>query len=886
MPPEPNTTPRGARRALPRLPIAMLRALLPYAERDEVIDDLALEHAERARARGRVAARLWLWRQVLGSTPALLRRSWWRGWSGFEPRANRMRPGGPSMESWIMDARYAARRLRSRPTYALLAVLTLALGVGGTASTFGIVRGLLLDPLPYAAEDRLSIFWSGGNWSEEEFVHLRSYFQDFEGVAAYFEDDVTVRQGETPPRVVPATLSSAELFDVLGARPRVGRGFQRGDDVIGAEPVAVLSHGLWQELGASSSIVGERIRIGGVERTVVGVMPPGFWFPNPGVRVWLPTPMRPDNGVGNYTLIGREPPGRSRTATTAALARLTSALEERFDYPDPRWDLTKNAALTPVRESLLGAVRLPLLATLGAMAVILLIACANVAALMLGQVEGRTTELAVRAALGAGRRRLVQQLLGEALLVGALAGIAGAALAWYAFGTLVGALPLGALAEDARPDWAVFGVAMGIALLASMVIALVPVAFLRRDDLQGAIGRTRTAGVGGRGRVESGLVVAEVALAVLLAAGAGLLVRSVANLRAIDPGVDTRGIAVLDIVAGSDGSLADRRRITGELVPALDALPGVGAAASVQRLPLRGGGDNWGIAIEGQPELESSTTSYRVVTPDYFRAMGIAVLSGRGFDGSEQPDGEPVVVINQALAKKYFEDADPVGRRIAAGYGGWARIIGVVETVAEGRLTDEPAPARYMSYAQVPYWPEGTTLVMRLEGGRDEMAVLEEARDVVQRVAPGVAVQRATTMESVFAQAVGPARQVMTLLTMLTGLALVLGAIGIYGVTAQFVTRRRRDWSIRLALGLTPAQVVRQIVSRGVLLVAAGAAIGIVAVLALTRLMGSLLYGVDATDPLALGAAITALLAIGALAAWVPAWRASRVDPVSALREQ
>ena len=870
----------------PRLPIALLRALLPYAERDEVVADLAQEYADRARKRGRVTARLWLWRQVLGSAPALLRRSWWRGWSGFEPQANRMRPGGPSMESWIMDMRYAARRLRSRPTYALLAVLTLALGVGGTASAFGIVRGLLLDPLPYADEERLSVFWGSGDWSESEFVHLRPHFGDFEGVAAYFTDDITLKQGEAPPRVVPAVLSSAELFDVLGARPQAGRTLQPGDDVAGAEPVAVLSHGLWQELGGSRSIVGERVRIGGVERTIVGVMPPGFWFPDPGVRVWLPTPMRADVGVGRYTLIGRQPPGQSEAATAAALQRLTVALEERFDYPDPRWDLTRNAELVPVREVLLGGVRLPLLATLGAMAVILLIACANVAALMLGQVEGRTTELAVRAALGAGRRRLMQQLLGEALLVGLLAGVAGAALAWYGFGMLVGALPLGALAEGARPDWSVFAATMAIAILASLAIALAPVAFLRRGDLQGAITRARTSGVGGRGRIQNGLVVAEVALAVLLAAGAGLLVRSVVKLRAIDPGVDTRGVVVLDVVAGSDAALGDRRRLTGELVPALDALPGVASAAAVQRLPLRGGGDNWGIAIEGQPDLEPSTTSYRVVTPAYFATLGISLLSGRGFDGSEQPDGEPVVVINEALAKKYFGDVDPLGRRIAAGYGGWARVIGVVETVAETKLTDGPEPARYMSYAQVPYWPERTTLVMRLEEGRDEMAVLEEARGIVRRVAPGVAVQHATTMGSVFTRAVGPARQVMTLLTMLTGLALVLGAIGIYGVTTQFVSRRRRDWSIRLALGLTPGQVVRQIVSRGILLVGAGAAVGIVAVLGLTRLLSSLLYGVDASDPVALGAAIAALLAIGAIAAWLPAWRASRVDPVTALREQ
>jgi hypothetical protein len=323
------------------------------------------------------------------------------------------------------------------------------------------------------------------------------------------------------------------------------------------------------------------------------------------------------------------------------------------------------------------------------------------------------------------------------------------------------------------------------------------------------------------------------------------------------------------------------------LLAALDALPGVSAVGAVQRLPLRGGGDNWGITVEGRPDLPSSTTSYRIVTRDYFRALGMEILAGRGFDVSDRPDGEPVVVINDALRRQYFGDVDPVGRRIGTGYSsGWARIVGVVENAAETKLTDERAPARYMLDEQTPYWPAGVTFVARVDAGRDPIAILGEARNAIRRVAPGVAVETATTMESVFTDALGPARQVMTLLSLLTALALVLGAIGIYGVTAQFVNRRRRDWSIRLALGLTPGGVVRQIVTRGVLLVVAGAAIGMVAVVGLTRLVAALLYGVGATDPLALGAAALALLTVGAIAAYVPAWRASRAHPAAVLREQ
>jgi hypothetical protein len=408
--------------------ISLLRALLPAAEREEVLGDLRDEYEHRRGARGRVFAAFWLWRQVLGSAPALVRRSWWRGWTGFEPAANRLNPGGPGMESWIMDMRYAVRRLRSRPTYTLLVVLTLALGVGGTAAIFSIVRGLLLEPLPYTREAEVAVFWAPFSWTEEEFLFLRPEMPGFGKVFAYRPEDVTLEAGDGPTRLLPGISASAELFEVLGARAELGRGFQRGDDRPGVDPVAVLSHGLWQEMGGDASILGRRIRLDGVPRTVVGVMPRGFWFPDPTVRVWLPEPLEETSRSGNYTLVGRIAPGQHMEGMAPALARITKALGERFKYPE-QWDLTKNAAVTPVREYLVGSLRPALLATLAAMAVILLIACANVAALMLGQVNRRTGELAVRSALGADRRRITQQLLVEAIVLGLVAGVVGAAAA-------------------------------------------------------------------------------------------------------------------------------------------------------------------------------------------------------------------------------------------------------------------------------------------------------------------------------------------------------------------------------------------------------------------------------------------------------------------------
>jgi predicted permease len=789
------------------------------------------------------------------------------------------------MESWIMDLRYAVRRLRSRPTYTLLAVLTLALGVGGTAAIFSIVRGLLLEPLPIQRETEVAVFWNVFDWSEAEMLFLRPDFPGFRRVAAYRTEDVTLESGDGPTRLLPGISASAELFEVLGVRPALGRGFQAGDDRLSADPVAVLSYGLWREMGGDASILGRRVRLDGVPRTVVGVMPRGFWFPDPTVRLWLPEELDPENRSGNYALIGRLAPGQTLAGLAPALARITKRLSERFTYPE-QWDKTKNAALTPIREYLVGSLRPALLATLAAMAVILLIACANVAALMLGQVNRRAGELAVRSALGADRRRITQQLVVEALVLGVVAGIVGALLAAVGFRVLAGALPLGAWAERAVLDWTLFGAAIALALVAALGIALIPTISLWRGDLRDALTRVRTA-VGGRGsHVESGLVVAEVALAVLLAAGAALLIRSVVNLYAIDPGLDTRGVAVLDVVTGAEMKEAERQRMMRTLLGELERLPGVRSAALTTKLPLRGSGDSWGIVVEGRPDLPESTTYFRLVSRDYFRTLGIAVRQGRGFTTADRPDSERVVVINEALAKKYFPGVDPIGRRLQTGFGGWERIVGVVENVAEARLTDGPEPARYMFTDQVPYSPEGQTLVLRTERPEDAAAVLEAARKTVQRVAPGVAVQEATTMERVFAEAVGPARQIMTLLTLLTALAMVLGAIGVYGVIAHHVSRRKRDYSIRMALGLPPARVLRQVVGHGAALVSLGIVVGVAASVVLARSLASLLYGVRAADPLALMAATLALLAVGVLAAFVPAYRASRVDPARVLREQ
>jgi predicted permease len=873
---------------VPAIPAAILRALLPVAERDEVLDDFAAEYALRVGADGSVAARRWAWRQAVASIPPLVRRGWWRGMTGFEPQANRMRPGGPMFESWIMDFRYAVRRLRRRPTYALLAVLTLALGAGGTAAIFSIVRTLLLKPLPIADEERVGVLWFPYSWNEQEFLHFRPNFPGFQSMAAYRPDSATLETNGGPLRLVDGMAASAELFDVLGTRPMLGRAFQAGDDAAGAEPVSILSYQLWEELGSEPSIVGRQIRLGGVSRTVVGVMPRTFWFPSPATRVWNSTPLNPQNRSGRYSLVGRVADGISISHMEGPLASFTAALGARFRY-SPRWDKTRNATVTPAREYLVGDVRPSLVATLAAMGVILLIACANVAALMLGQVDARATEMAVRAALGANRQRLIQQMLLEAIVIGLMAGVAGAAIAAGRFAVLVQSLPLGELQETAGLDWTVFWASMLASLVAAVVIATIPgLSLWRSSNLRSTMATSRTGGVAGRGaRLESGLVIVQVALAVLLAAGAALLIRSVVNLRAINPGVDTSRVVVVDATMPTRLTNQERKQTIQQMVAPLQALPGVKSAAATQKLQLRGRGDSWGMTIVGQPDLAEMTTFFRMVTRDYFSTMGMRILRGRNFEAVDREGSDRVVIVNEAFALKFFPGQDPVGHVIRTFDDPGERIIGVVNNAADATLTDAPSPSRYVLYDQLPagVWHQ-VTFVLRSDADSNMTALMEGARSAIRREGAQLAVQKTTTMSEVLDLALGPTGRIVTLLSLLSGLALVLGAVGVYGVISHYVTRRARDYGICLALGQRPGRVVRQVVGRGAALVAAGSAIGIAGAVGVTRVLASLLYGVQATDPVALAAAVAVLLAVGVAAAFVPARRASLTDPVVVLRQQ
>jgi predicted permease len=789
-------------------------------------------------------------------------------------------------ESWIMDARYAIRRLLSRRTYALLAVLTLALGAGGTAAIFSIARAVLLDPLPIAREEQVGILWFDGSWTEQEFLRLRGHFPGFQRMAAYRPDDLTLEVPDGPLRLVPGNAVSAEMFDVLGTPPALGRAFRVGEDAVGAEPVVVLSHSLWRELGGDRAIVGKRLRLGGTSRTVIGVMPAGFWFPSPKTQAWTPVQLDPANRAGRYTLVGRVTNGQSLAHMEGPLESLRRMLAANFTYPNPQWDKTRNPSVTPAREFLVGDIRASLVATFAAIGLILLIACANVASLMLGQVDSQATDIAVRVALGANRQRLIQQLAAESLLLGAIAGAAGAVFAALAFQVLLGALPLGALADTAKLDWRVFGASILTALVGALLVAIVPgVALWRGSTIRSSLAAARSAGIGSRGgRLESALVVAQMALAVLLAAGAGLLIRSVANLHALNPGVSVDGVAVVDATLPSQLEGGPRRLAVTSVLPSLQALPGVRSVAVAHKLPLRGSGDNWGLAIRGRPD-PNATTAFRMVSRDYFTTMGIPLRRGRTFDPADREDSERVVVINEALAARFFPGEDPLGEVLQTFDDAGERIIGIVGNAAEAELTDPPVPARYMLFEQTPPYYSGVSFVLRADAEAHVPAVIDAARATIAREGRQLAVQQVTTMRNIFDLAMGPTGQVVTLLSLLAGLALVLGAVGVYGAISHYVVRRSRDYGIRIALGQQPARVVTDVVGRGASLVFLGSIIGLAATLAASRLLVTMLYGVRPTDPIVMVAAMAILMTVGVLAAFIPARRASLTDPAIVLRD-
>ncbi len=795
----------------------------------------------------------------------------------------------------LIDVRHALRQFQRRPGVNLLALVTLALGLGATAALFSVVRGLLLRPLPITREAELQVFWDDWDWRGSELDFVRERMRVFSGLAGYSAEGYTYRTSAGSELVVTG-VTSADFFDVLGVHPLMGKTFAKGDDRPGAEAVVVLSYAMWrQELGGDPHVLGKRILLDGTPTTVIGVMPRDFYFPSPEYRAWRPLDLDPNSpvyrGRGWLVLVGRVKPGMNAGAVNGDLHAIAAALGERFTYPKA-WDKTKNPSLRPVREYLLGNVKPALLLLLGAVALLLLMACANTAALVLARTTDRGGEIGLRLALGAGRGRLVRQIVTESVTLSLLAGGAGALIALALFGRLVASLPLqSGFGAALALDWTSLLVGFGLALLVGLVVSAIPVRHLLQGRLAGVSGE-RVVGVrAGPGRAHAVLVGTEVMLAVLLVTGSLLLIRSVGRLYAIDPGFNSRDVVTADlIVSAAEMDSPARWRFFRELMQRIRTIPGVQSAGYTNRLPVRDGGWQGPVEIEARPDLAGTARPnalWRSVTPDYLRTMGMDLKAGRGVEAGDLAGRQQIALVSESFAKKMWPGRNPLGQRVRTAFRGdstWLSVVGVVEETRMVTMTGDNPIVLYIPHEQSGFPGEGQTLVLKTTA--DPGAVIGAVRRLVRDVDSRVAVARPGLMEDAVRAALAQPLRLRFFLTLFAGLALILGTVGVYGVVAYAVTRRRTEFGIRMALGAAPARVLGEVVGGGMIPVAIGVAGGMVGALILSRLLVRFLYEIAPTDPLSLALAGATLLGAGVLAALLPGWRAGKVSPVEALRAE
>jgi putative ABC transport system permease protein len=798
------------------------------------------------------------------------------------------------MDRLLQDIRYALRTLRKSPGFTTVALLTLALGIGATTAIFTVVNTVLLRPLPFPDAERLVVVWERSPHGEERnvvspanFAGWREQSQAFEELATHFST-TGVLTGAGEPEELRRGYTTTNFFATLGVAAQVGRTFQEDDD----HSMVLLSHRLWQSrFGGDPGVIGQTITLSDHPRTVVGVMPADFRFLDPQPALWTPMQIAPEARGRFLTVVGRLRPG-----TTIEQARSEmSTIAGRLEAEHPQFNTGFGTTVLPLHEQIAGDVRPALLVMLGAVAFLLLIACSNVANLLLGRAAARSKELAVRLSLGATRGRLIRQTLTESLVLAASAGTLGLLVAHWGTQLLVRSLP----AELALPrlqevgvDGYVLGFAVLVSLLTGVLFGMLPALVAGREDLSQTLRdatRGTTRGVG-RSRVRSALVVVEVALALVLLVGAGLLARSFWQLQQVDPGVQPEQVLTmrLTLAASVYDEEAARRTLAAELIPRLESLPGARSAGAVGPfLPLSGEKSSTMYLVEGRPppsEGEEPGADIRVVAGEYFRTLGIPLLRGRLFDDRDHENSPTVFVINEALAREQFPGQDPVGQRLSYWWGDMlgGEVIGVVGSVREMGPTEDPSPAIYRAHRQDPVGQ--LHLVIRTAG--DPLALAGVASAAVRGIDPNLAVGEVRTMETVLGRTIARPRMNVLLLGIFSGMALLLAAIGIYGIISYSVTQRLHELGVRVALGAQPRDVLRLVVGQGLALTVAGLGVGLLTAVAVTRVMASLLFGVSATDPGTLAAVSLFLVAVATLASYLPARRATRIDPIDALRAE
>ena len=875
---------------------ARLRALLRrnIAERDldeEVRFHIAMETEKNVRS---------------GMPPSEARRRALRDFGGIEVTKEAHRDvRGRWLEELVGDTRYAFRTLRHSPVLATAAILTLALGIGANTTIFSAVNAVILQPLPFASPGRLVMLWEENpekGWHEQvcapaNVFDWKDQVRGFQDVAQFFGGaGISTLTGEGSPQTLKSSGVTGNFFDVLGVRMQLGRALSPEEtwSRSGVAHTAVISDKLWRErFAADRHIIGRSIRIDGQPTQIVGVAPAGFSFPVEGIDFWQPMAWKPEFRAQVFFRRAHFVRAVARLAPNVSLERADAELQTvatRLKTQYPATNKYMGAGLTPLHRFLVGDTQLPLIVLLSAVVLLLLIACANVGNLLLVRAVGREREAALRLTLGAGRGRLVRQALTESLVLSILGGIAGVGLGIVGTRVLEALQPPGLLrVAHFAVDWAVLAYVLLIVAGSGLLFGTAPALWSGRRSPAESLKE------GGRGgetkrmrRWTELLVVGEVALAVVLTLGAGLLVRSFRQLMNVDPGFDPQGVLATQIVVSGPkyDSAAQARVFFDELVKRVGALPGVQGAAATSAPPLTGTGYSSDFVISGRRAGEYYTEIlHRRVTPDYFRVMHVRLIRGRSFTPADKEKAPPVLIINEQVAKKYFKGQDPVGQRITFDKvpndsSQWSTIVGVVAGERQTALSAEPQIEAYVPFAQEV--ASGMALLTRTSG--DPTAIAPAIRRILAEMDPDLAISDQRSMETIRSTSLASERFLMTMLVLFAGVGLVLAVIGVYGVLAQLARRRTREMGIRIALGAPAGQVRWLVVRHGLGLITTGLAIGISVALIATRGLGALLFHVAPADPTTFVAVPVILALTGVAAAWVPAVQASRADPAIALR--
>jgi putative ABC transport system permease protein len=799
------------------------------------------------------------------------------------------------LRQFAQDFKYGLRMMRRGPGFAAVAVLTLALGIGANTAIFSVVNAVLLRPLPYRDPARLVTVLHDG-WkpvAPANFLDWREQSGSFESIAAAQLWSLTMT-GRERPEQLEVLQTSAEMFQVLGVDAALGRTFAAGEDQPGREHVVVLSHGFWQRrFGGGTDVVGRQVMLDGEPYTVVGVMPPDFQFAPfwaTHAEAWVPLNLGRrvgDRRGQSLRVFARLKDGVTLGQARAEMETINRRLAEQY----PRENEGLTASVDPLHEKVVGKSRPALLIILGAVGFVLLMACANVANLMLTKSALRQREIAVRIALGAGRWRVVRQLLTESLILSFAGGAAGLLLAAWSNKALASlgpeTLPR---VRTASLDAGVLLFTLGLSVCVGLLFGLAPALHSTKTDLTESLKSRAQGSARGRRheRVRQLLVVGEVAVSLVLLVGGGLMMRSFLRLTSVDPGFDPRGVTTATVRLAGPRYASDEQRAAffQRLTTQLSSLPGVRSASAVNHLPL--GGDVWtfGYTVEGRPappDSERPSAVYRVVRPEYFRTMGAALLQGRDFTERDDASAPGVVVVNEALARRQWPGEEPLGKRMTVnGEGARPReVVGVVRDLKQGEWASVPQPEMYLPHLQAAS-PRSMTLVIRASSDATEIGPW--VRREVWALDSELPVSRVASMEEVASESVGQQRFNTLLIGLFAATALLLAAVGVYGVMSHAVAQRTHEIGVRVALGARGHDILRLIIGQGLALTLTGLAVGLAGALALMRVLDSLLYEVSVTDPLIFGGVAAALTLTALLACYIPARRATKVDPMVALR--